>query len=1326
VFCIAVFTSSKMAAQMIGKAAPDMALEVLVSGEKSKSNLLSLQKAGQAMIMDFFAPWCKACPKAAQHLDHLAETYSDRCQFVLICVDGSLDDAMAFAKEHSISRCVVASVVDENSPESYQVSGLPHKTLIAPDGTVARNYEVTLPGDLEEALAKDTNSLAPQPKKSSISDKYKDLEKLDPLLKENPRRWVMFPLQYPEVWEMYKKHEASFWTAEEIDLAQDNKDWNGLNEGEQHFVKHVLAFFAASDGIVLENLAQQFSSEVQIPEARAFYGFQTAMENIHSETYSLLIEQYIKDPKEKDDLFDAIHTMPAVRDKASWAIQWMNRESSFAERLVAFAAVEGVLFSGSFCAIFWLKKRGLMPGLTFSNELISRDEGLHADFACLLYGMLQNKLPEEVVHDIIRGAVEVERKFICGALSCDLIGMNKDLMTQYIEFVADRLLTALGHSKIFGSSNPFDFMELISLQGKTNFFEKRVGEYQKDYLVGQKYGLEAHLETMNSPPLTTVAAPVDNAGNFTEEDANSKVTDLLEEKNLLLLRKPYSHKYPYDWRSKKPVITRATPQWFASIDGLRSSVLKAMDEVQFIPESYANRMRPMVEGRSDWCISRQRSWGVPIPAFYRKDTGEPLLNTDVISHVREIIEERGSNAWFELSIAELLPEQYRDSADEYERGTDTMDVWFDSGSSWAYVEGELGSPVDLYLEGQDQHRGWFQSSLITSVAVNGRAPYKSVMTHGFCVDENGRKMSKSIGNVIDPRTIIEGGKNQKLERARGADVLRFWVASVGFASDVSISLGILKSTEENVRRLRNRARFILGNIHDFDVATEGIPYEDLPVIDQCIIRRAENVFDQMKEAYDAYSFSVATKLLDRLRQNEQKAQKAFGLPSDGGVSCGCLARWPWPDGDASGRGMAISQAMHGERIPTVSLVFPHSDLDRVAHGERRTNDWDSLWDAATPGNPLTSQEIVSWNVQILCLSSLGSGKQYLPHGLNFVLRAAADSAPQLAECLKDEDPEVRASAASAIGWLTQASQPVQDSLAKALEDPEPRVRIAAAGSFGRLGETAACGVAEALVGRLADSELHVQVAAAGTLARHFKAIAMKLTSQLKNAGPGARQQAAEALGHMGAAVMQYSETTLVQSLSDPDSGVRRAAGTALRLIMKESCESSGETSDKPDFEIGSKEKAFDLSARLGAPLLQSRSEGAENKTKQRRKVTFAEAQGAMQPCLPHGQFSSPGEGLSAGTRELPRLLGTPKSRREAPTFDVGKEPWSNLEESVFLAGWCKPFPKSGEAGLYGSKGRGPGSASSARWVLEFKTWTTSCSCKALRNHFANRHTPHKY
>merc|ERR1712207_139444 len=312
-----------------------------------------------------------------------------------------------------------------------------------------------------------------------VSKEFSELEKSDPLLMENPRRWVMFPIQYPQIWEMYKKHEASFWTAEEIDLSQDNKDWDALTQSEQFFIKHVLAFFAASDGIVLENLSSQFSVEVQVPEARAFYGFQIAMENIHSETYSLLIEQYIRDPSEKDRVFDAIHTMPPVAEKAKWAVQWMNQENSFAERIVAFAAVEGILFSGSFCAIYWLKKRGLMPGLTFSNELISRDEGLHAEFACLLYGSLQRQLPEYVVHDIIRGAVEVERRFICEALSCDLIGMNNELMTRYIEFVADRLLTALGHSKLFGASNPFDWMELISLQGKTNFFEKRVGEYQK-------------------------------------------------------------------------------------------------------------------------------------------------------------------------------------------------------------------------------------------------------------------------------------------------------------------------------------------------------------------------------------------------------------------------------------------------------------------------------------------------------------------------------------------------------------------------------------------------------------------------------------------------------------------------------------------------------------------------------------------------------------------------------------------------------------------------------------------------------------------------------
>ncbi|GAC1585904.1 MAG: ribonucleotide-diphosphate reductase subunit beta [Ginsengibacter sp.] len=298
------------------------------------------------------------------------------------------------------------------------------------------------------------------------------------LLRENKDRFVILPINYPKVWEQYKKHEASFWTTEEIDLSGDMKDWNCLNDGERHFISHVLAFFAASDGIVNENLAVNFMSEVQLPEARCFYGFQIMMENIHSETYALLIDTYVKDPHEKDRLFHAIDTIPAVKKKAEWALRWIDN-GSFAERLVAFAAVEGIFFSGSFCSIFWLKKRGLMPGLTFSNELISRDEGLHCEFACLLYNMLSKQLTQEQVYDIIRDAVEIEKEFIMVALPVKLIGMNADLMSQYIEFVADRWLNELGYPKMFNAANPFDFMEMISLQGKTNFFEKRVGDYQK-------------------------------------------------------------------------------------------------------------------------------------------------------------------------------------------------------------------------------------------------------------------------------------------------------------------------------------------------------------------------------------------------------------------------------------------------------------------------------------------------------------------------------------------------------------------------------------------------------------------------------------------------------------------------------------------------------------------------------------------------------------------------------------------------------------------------------------------------------------------------------
>ena len=302
---------------------------------------------------------------------------------------------------------------------------------------------------------------------------------VEPILVENTDRFVLFPIKHNDIWSFYKKAEASFWTAEEIDLSQDTVDWeNKLNDDERHFIKHVLAFFAASDGIVNENLAINFLNEVQYPEARCFYGFQVMMENIHSETYSLLIDTYIKDTAEKNHLFKAIDTLPCVKKKAEWAVRWINK-GSFAERLIAFAAVEGIFFSGSFCSIFWLKKRGLMPGLSFSNELISRDEGLHCDFACLLYTQLANKLPEDSVKEIIANAVEYEKEFVSDALPVKLIGMNAELMCQYIEFCADRLLLSLGVGKIYNAKNPFDFMEMISLQGKTNFFEKRVSEYQK-------------------------------------------------------------------------------------------------------------------------------------------------------------------------------------------------------------------------------------------------------------------------------------------------------------------------------------------------------------------------------------------------------------------------------------------------------------------------------------------------------------------------------------------------------------------------------------------------------------------------------------------------------------------------------------------------------------------------------------------------------------------------------------------------------------------------------------------------------------------------------
>ncbi|KZS97920.1 ribonucleotide reductase small subunit [Sistotremastrum niveocremeum HHB9708] len=369
-------------------------------------------------------------------------------------------------------------------------AALPYDTPSKGVATALDKFNIETP--IKAKLFKDTELESKKEKEVVVEDDFEanrlrfvgdvDLpESEEPLLKESRRRFVLFPIQYNEIWMMYKKAEASFWTAEEMDLSKDLHDWNNkLNDNERHFISHVLAFFAASDGIVNENLVERFSNEVQAAEARCFYGFQIMMENIHSETYSLLIDTYIKDINEREYLFDAVDTIPCVKRKAEWALKWISdKRSTFAERLVAFAAVEGIFFSGSFASIFWLKKRGLMPGLTFSNELISRDEGMHTDFACLLFSHLNKRPHPDTVRRIITEAVVIEQEFLTDALPVSLIGMNATLMAQYIEFVADRLLVALGNEKEYNSANPFDFMDMISLQGKTNFFEKRVSDYQK-------------------------------------------------------------------------------------------------------------------------------------------------------------------------------------------------------------------------------------------------------------------------------------------------------------------------------------------------------------------------------------------------------------------------------------------------------------------------------------------------------------------------------------------------------------------------------------------------------------------------------------------------------------------------------------------------------------------------------------------------------------------------------------------------------------------------------------------------------------------------------
>ncbi len=397
--------------------------------------------------------------------------------------------------------------------------------------------------------------------------------------------------------------------------------------------------------------------------------------------------------------------------------------------------------------------------------------------------------------------------------------------------------------------------DYITTESGTGLVHTAPGHGQEDFLVGKEYGLD-------------ILSPVDEQGKFTEQagqfagldvldKGNQAIIEALQSAKSLLKQEPYVHKYPYDWRTKKPTIFRATEQWFASVEGFREAALDAISKVRWLPKQGEKRIRSMVEGRTDWCISRQRSWGVPIPVFYDEETNEPLLTPETIAHVQNIIAEKGSDAWWELSTEELLPPEYRNNGRRYYKGTDTMDVWFDSGSSWAAVakqREELTYPVDMYLEGSDQHRGWFQSSLLTSVATQGIPPYKTVLTHGFVLDEKGNKMSKSMGNVVDPAVIINGGNNQKKEPPYGADLLRLWVSSVDYSADVPIGPTILQQLFDSYRKVRNTVRFLLGNLYDFDPKYHGVVNENLPSLDQYMLHQAGEVFAEMTAAFEDYEF----------------------------------------------------------------------------------------------------------------------------------------------------------------------------------------------------------------------------------------------------------------------------------------------------------------------------------------------------------------------------------------------------------------------------------------------------------------------------------------
>ena len=491
---------------------------------------------------------------------------------------------------------------------------------------------------------------------------------------------------------------------------------------------------------------------------------------------------------------------------------------------------------------------------------------------------------------------------------CDFKGEKIIVANDLIESLSETLeskLTPLGDAPFLGAElegltyqhptiqervNPVIVGgDYITIDAGTGLVHTAPGHGQDDYVAGLKYNLPLH-------------SPVDDLGNFTEEAGNSELVGLnvlgegnekcieqLTAANALLKREAYEHKYPYDWRTKKPTIFRATEQWFCSVEGFRDDALKALDSVKFIPESGSKRMRPMVSGRSDWCISRQRSWGVPIPCFFFEETNEVLMDESIIKHVTDIVRKEGTDAWFMKDIEDLLPSEHKSKASSLRRGTDTMDVWFDSGSSWNGVLNERGmdAPCDLYLEGSDQHRGWFQSSLLTSVAATGRAPYKTLLTHGFVLDENGYKMSKSKGNVIDPKFVIEGGKNQKTEPGYGADTLRLWVASTDYNSDVSIGTNVIKQTSENYRKIRGTLRFLMGVENDFVRKEHAIAFDQLPGFDKYCLYRLEDAMKKIEHAYDNYNFAAVnseinafTTFLSNVYLDVSKDRLYLSHPSD--------------------------------------------------------------------------------------------------------------------------------------------------------------------------------------------------------------------------------------------------------------------------------------------------------------------------------------------------------------------------------------------------------------------------------------------------------------